>query len=126
MTTTTTAVEYATQEFQGLEEVLSVLDNHAAPRGTNIGRKCLEMYQRLVVLRESELAEWNATEDVKIHRCTEASLPYHTDVDGVCEVYTSNTTKLCDLCEQAAIDAADKAKAEFNEYRMAKRRGEDV
>jgi hypothetical protein len=123
------ATDTTIKELREVEEVMAVLDQHAAPNGTAIGRAYSRMYAELAKLRDRELAEWNADPQSyggtqQIHRCVNAQKPYHTDADGVCDVY--GTTPLCELCEQTAIDAAEKLKAERGEYLAAKRRGEDV
>ena len=119
----TTDVNYMIKELLGLEEVLAVLDQHAAPGGTAIGRLLGQQYDRLVVLREAELEEWNETEPVKIHRCSSASKHYHTDADGPCDVYSLRP--LCELHEELQLEAAEKLLAERKAYFAAKRRGED-
>ncbi len=122
--------------------VHTVLDQHACSMGPAPSRAFSRWYNELLTLRESELKDWNEDASSGLHdrrrmlyRCDEASHPYHTtDNDGPCEVYTPNwdasagkgAVSLCDLHQQMAIDAADKAAAAHDEYLGAKAKGEDV
>lgn len=121
-----TAVEEQIKDMLGLEDVLCCLDQHAG-RSSDIGRACLKAYAELDALRTKDLDQWNAENPgEQIHRCTQAALPYHTEFDGPCEVYTANPGKLCEICDERRLEALHRANAERAEYFAAKRRGEDV
>ena len=128
--------------LQEVEEVLAMLDQHACSMGPAPSRAYAKWYHDLLTLRDAELKDWNEDASCGLHdrrrmlyRCDEAAHPYHTtDNDGPCEVWTPNwdasaghgAVSLCDLHQQMALDAADKAKGEHDEYLAAKQRGEDV
>ena len=128
--------------LQEVEEVLSMLDQHACSMGPAPSRAFSRWYNELIDLRTAELKDWNEDASSGLHdrrrmlyRCDEASHPYHTaDNDGPCGVWTPNwdasaghgAVSICGLHQQMALDAAEKAKADREEWLCARARGEDV
>ncbi len=126
MTEKKTPTEEFIAQLNGTEEVLEALDQMAGDIYP-IARACRKAYLAIEKLRDEEHEGWNGDLDTpdsdKVYRCKFAAVHYHTDADGICEVWSSK--EVCGLHEQLEIEKAER-EAERAEYHRAKRRGEDV
>ncbi len=127
------AQKTATQEMidtlNAAEEALAVLDQIAG-HGSMVASACWNAYKDIKAAIDEESAAWagepNPGEGV-IHRCSEASKPYHTEADGPCDVWS--TDDVCSLHIQRAEEQMSRVHEQTTQradYFRRKQRGEDV